>query len=251
VILNLVMNARDAMPMGGTLRIITSMEPPPNPALDGAPFVCIRVTDTGHGMDAATRAHIFEPFFTSKPPGLGTGLGLAIVFGVVSRHNGQLDVESTVGVGSTFAVYLPVYRGKAEAAARAAPERLGGDETVLLVEDHDLVRRTTQRILENAGYRVLAAPTAVAALSSLDGSGRRVDLVISDLVMPGLNGLELRRAILERHPQVRFLLTSAYGGSALAATPLPDSLEFLPKPFSAHDLLSRVRAVLEARGKQP
>jgi signal transduction histidine kinase len=250
IILNLVMNARDAMPSGGTLRIVTSMEQPPNPADDGAAYVCIRVTDTGHGMDAATRAHIFEPFFTSKPPGLGTGLGLAIVFGVVSRHDGQLDVESTVGAGSTFAVYLPVYRGLAETVTSVAPEKLGGEETVLIVEDHDLVRRTAQRILEQAGYHVLAAASGGAALSSLASSGRRVDLVISDLVMPGMNGLELRRAVLERHPQVRFLLTSAYGGAALTSTPLPESLEFLPKPFSAHELLSKVRAVLDARSKQ-
>jgi len=247
VILNLVMNARDAMPSGGTLRIVTSMEAPPHPGADGAPYVCIRVTDTGHGMDAATRAHIFEPFFTSKPPGLGTGLGLAIVFGVVSRHNGQLDVASEVGAGTTFAVYLPAYRGKAEAAASVAPERLGGEETVLIVEDHDLVRRTAQRILEQAGYHVLAASSGGAALSSLASTHRRVDLVISDLVMPGMNGLELRRFVRERHPQVRFLLTSAYGGAALASNPLPSALEFLPKPFSAQDLLSKVRAVLEAR----
>jgi two-component system, cell cycle sensor histidine kinase and response regulator CckA len=225
------------------------MEQPPQPAANGAPYVCIRVTDTGHGMDAATRAHIFEPFFTSKPPGLGTGLGLAIVFGVVSRHHGQLDVVSEVGAGTTFAVYLPVYDGKAEAAASPAPARLGGDETVLIVEDHDLVRRTAQRILEQAGYHVLAAPSGSAALFSLSSTERRVDLVISDLIMPGMNGLELRRAVEERHPRVRFLLTSAYGGAALSSTPLPESLEFLPKPFSAHELLTKVRAVLEARGK--
>ncbi len=162
VILNLVMNARDAMPAGGTLRIATSMEPPPDRS---EPYVCIRVTDTGHGMDEPTLARIFEPFYTSKAPGKGTGLGLAIVYGVVSRHGGQLDVVSSAGAGSSFAVYLPRSRAAAAAEVVATPARPVGRETVLVVEDHDLVRRTAQRILEQAGYRVVVAASGSAALA--------------------------------------------------------------------------------------
>jgi PAS domain S-box-containing protein len=240
VLVNLAVNARDAMPGGGTLTIRTHT--------DGADVV-LTVADTGVGMDAATRARIFEPFFTTKPVGEGTGLGLAMVYGIVQQSEGQLAVESEPGRGTTFQLTLPVTDAVPEAgvvdpaaAAAAAEEDGGGSETVLLVEDEDVVRRLTAEMLERHGYRVVAAAGPEEALQV----DEPWDLLLTDVVMPGMNGPELARRLVERHPQAGVLFTSGYSGAAVADRAALGA-DLLEKPFTLDELARKVRAALDAR----
>ena len=241
VLLNLAINARDAMPDGGTLTLRVLVDLPGRRA-------CLEVEDTGEGMDLATLEHVFEPFYTTKGPGQGTGLGLAMVYGIVTQSGGDIAVESHPGRGSIFRVKLPLADGAAEglpeAPAAATPEATpaAARETVLVAEDDEAVRRLVQDVLEGAGYRVLAAGTGEAALALAADHAGPVDLLVSDVVMPGMRGPELAARLAEARPGVPVVLMSGYADRDLrigAETPV-----FLAKPFTPGALLEGVATVL-------
>ncbi|HEX9760953.1 MAG TPA: PAS domain S-box protein, partial [Candidatus Acidoferrales bacterium] len=254
VLLNLAVNARDAMPSGGRLLIETS-----NVTVDGTlipsevevrpgPYVLLTVTDTGCGMDKETLAHLFEPFFTTKELGKGTGLGLATVYGVVRQSGGWIRVYSEVGHGSTFRIYLPLVNAPAAPVAAAPPsiENLCGSETILLVEDDQSVRQLTHEFLTRAGYNVMEAPNGEEGMRLAGQCQQPIHLLISDVVMPKVSGRELAGRLVEQRPAVKVLFVSGYTDNII----LPDDLrtagfEFLPKPFRRDALLRKVRDLLD------
>jgi two-component system cell cycle sensor histidine kinase/response regulator CckA len=255
VILNLVVNARDALSSGGTIELSTA-----NVTLDEAyagehpgarpgDFVMISVSDTGVGIDPPTLARIFEPYFTTKDRGRGTGLGLATVVGIVEQSGGHIDVTSKVGQGTTFRVYLPRQadpRGAAAAETGVAAVPKGGNETVLLAEDEEAVRRLAAMALERNGYRVIAAPDGLAALDMAAAHDGRIDLLLTDVIMPGLNGRELATRFATIHPEARVLFMSGYAGDTLSAQGVLDSsVAFLAKPFVPTELARKVRETLD------
>ncbi|MGH7475295.1 MAG: ATP-binding protein [Longimicrobiales bacterium] len=252
VLVNLAVNARDAMPDGGRLTITTG-----NVDLDEAythehlavtpgPYVMLAVSDTGIGMDAETQAHIFEPFFTTKAPGKGTGLGLATVFGIVKQSGGHVYVYSEPGSGTTFKIYLPASAEKAAVPVRrSVPKAAGGTETVLVVEDNAPVRAIATRILEQIGYRVVTASSGEEALQLLDTDAARPDLVVSDVIMPGISGPDLCRQLAVRYPGLRVLFTSGYSGDALGRHGIEESgTLFIEKPYTPAALADMVREAL-------
>jgi PAS domain S-box-containing protein len=252
VVMNLAINARDAMPRGGTLTLSTGnldLRPgvlPPVPDMGPGPWVRLTVADTGVGMTADVLAHVFEPFFTTKAPGVGTGLGLATVYGIVRQSGAYLTVRSTPGVGSTFDVFFP--RAPEDTAATDAPEVIPppGTETVLVVEDDPKVREVTVRALRSGGYRVLAAEGAEPAYEIVHRHRGVIHLVVTDVVMPGTGGREMARRIVELRPGVRVLYVSGYTHDAISQQGvLDEGIEFLPKPFTSAALLARVRALLD------
>jgi two-component system cell cycle sensor histidine kinase/response regulator CckA len=254
VLVNLVVNARDAMPAGGVLTVATAdvnLSPADASArgiLPGA-YVTMLVRDTGVGMDEATRSRIFEPFFTTKPVGRGTGLGLATVYGVVHQSGGFVAVDSTPGLGSTFTVFLP--RTARIGIAGHAPSRAGierGSETILLVEDEDDVRTVARRVLVEAGYTVLEAANAADAVTVFDRSPDAIAMLVSDVVMPGLNGHELSQMLRVRAPRLRTLFVSGYSFDARGDGDGSgfDDESFLPKPYEPAELARRVRTILDA-----
>ena len=258
--LNLVGNARDAMPEGGRLTIesrnldLARAEPHGGFAIPAGRYVTIAVTDTGSGMDAEVQAKVFEPFFTTKPVGAGTGLGLSQVFGFVKTAGGHVVIRSAPGAGASLRLYLPVAEetlaeetltaGTAAAGTALRPAAAG--ETILVVEDDEYVAVTTAESLRDLGYQVLSASEADAALRCL-AEDRRIDLLFSDLVMPGaVGGVELARAALSLRPGLRVLLTSGYAGAALQERGLPADLPFLGKPYRRDELAEKLRRVLGA-----
>ena len=254
VIMNLVVNARDAMPHGGRITLGTS-----NVTLDDeyvathpeartGPYVLLAVADTGCGMDEATQRRIFEPFFTTKPAGVGTGLGLATVHGIVKQCDGHVMVYSELGRATTFKVFLPALPGQEAAtpASHADAADLGGDETVLVCEDDPLVQELTCRTLENGGYKVLAASDAQQALDLAASHSGQLDILVTDVIMTGMNGHELATALTAARPELRVLFVSGYTPDMIAHQGLLDrGAEFLEKPFSSRALLRRVRALLD------
>jgi CheY-like chemotaxis protein len=252
-LLNLAVNARDAMPRGGRIVIETANRDPHPAARDagtgaaGGGFVAISVSDTGHGMDAVTLSHLFEPFFTTKAAEKGTGLGLASVYGIVQQSGGRIDVQSAPGQGTCFLISLPRTMGDAEPTLPLrSVAGSGGHETLLLVEDDEALRSVTREILEAAGYRVLAASRPDdAARVSLE-HGERIDLLLSDVVMPSRSGPELAAELLSRRPELRVLYTSGYTSDAAALQGLAESgARPLQKPFTSAELLREVRAALD------
>jgi two-component system, cell cycle sensor histidine kinase and response regulator CckA len=257
VVLNLVVNARDAMPAGGEIRISTAIEridedlARDDPEATAGTFVRLRVADSGTGIAPDALPHIFEPFFTTKDVEKGTGLGLATVYGIVKQHRGWITVESAPGLGATFDVYLPASDGPLEAPRSTPDERstAAGAETVLIVEDEPAVRRLARRILERNGYEVLEASDGRAALALWRDHGHLIDLVLTDMVMPkGVSGMDLAQRVLADRPSTRVIVTSGYSVD-IAGTELhqSDSLTFLQKPYTADALLRLVRARLDAR----
>jgi signal transduction histidine kinase/ActR/RegA family two-component response regulator len=253
ILANLSVNARDAIIGAGKVTIETS-----NVTLDISyaqrhpecvlgDYVMLTVSDTGHGMDARTRAHLFEPFFTTKELGKGTGLGLATVFGIVKQNHGQIDVSSKTGQGTSFRIYLP----RAEAAAPETEpitikQTLGGTETVLLVEDEEQILNLGRRILQQLGYNVLAAPTPARALMLAEHHDGPIHLLITDVVMPDMNGKDLHKRLQTIHPLVRSLFMSGYTADVIAHHGvLDDGVQFLQKPFTIQTLTLKVRDVLE------
>ncbi|HVU03328.1 MAG TPA: PAS domain-containing protein [Polyangiaceae bacterium] len=253
VIVNLAVNARDAMPQGGALTIATApirIEPGQRELgeLRPGPYVCLRVSDTGCGMDETTRARIFEPFFTTKEPGKGTGLGLSMAYGVVTQSGGTIRVVSERGAGTTFSVYLPVAVGpRSETPPPGGRVRLkGGGETILLAEDESPLRNVLRSVLREAGYQVLDAADGVDALRVADAHAGPIHLLLSDVVMPRMTGPELARALRERRPEVRVLLMSGYSDDRLGEGVQGSSAEPpLAKPFTADLLTERVRQALD------
>jgi CheY-like chemotaxis protein len=252
VIVNLCVNARDAMPTGGTLRIETSnLRFPgtmhgPESIMPAADYTLLAVSDSGGGMEPETLRHLFEPFFTTKDPGKGTGLGLATVYGIVKQSGGFIYADSSPGRGSCFRVYLPAVEGEPEPPelqASTAPPR--GEGTILLVEDEEAVRRLARRVLEGAGYRVIEAANGEQALALIRDWSGDLDLVITDVIMPGMSGQELSARLREARPTLRILYVSGYTDDAILqhGRLLPNTA-FLHKPFSPVSLSQGVRDVL-------
>jgi CheY-like chemotaxis protein len=245
VVLNLVVNARDAMPGGGRITVETSALPGPAGAGSGAGRVRLAVSDTGVGMAEEVRAHLFEPFFTTKREGRGTGLGLATVYGIVKHASGDIRVESAPGQGSRFEILLPVSGAGAAAAPEPCedPQELHrGHETVLLVEDEPRVRAVAGLALRRAGYAVLEAPDGQAALEVARGAAR-LDVLVTDVVMPRLGGVDLAARLEAERPGVAVVFMSGYDREAQ----LPDSAGVLRKPFTAATLTRAIRERLDAR----
>jgi CheY-like chemotaxis protein len=258
VLMNLAVNARDAMPRGGRLTLRTdNLDPgdadPLLPDVPSGPRVAITVSDTGHGMDAATLAHVFEPFFTTKGPGEGTGLGLATVYGIVRQSGGHIDIESEPSKGTKLRISLPRIQGEVQPPApRREAAAAGGHETVLLVEDDPALRSVMQEVLESAGYRVHPASRSEEALAISAVRPGGIDLVLSDVVMPGRSGPELAAELLARRPGLRVLYTSGYPFDAIAHHGVQEpGVRLLQKPFSPSDLLREVRAALDEPAPQP
>jgi two-component system cell cycle sensor histidine kinase/response regulator CckA len=254
VILNLSVNARDAMPQGGRLTLATANATVDAAAArrnpDAAPgrYVVLSVQDTGHGMDAATRAQIFEPFFTTKEVGKGTGLGLATVYGIVKQSGGFLEVESERGRGACFKVYLPrVEEAVAVAAEAKTPgSRLRGTETVLLVEDDESLRTLAREILTVQGYTVIEAASPLAALRLHETHPTPIQLLLTDVVMPEMNGRQLADQLTTARADMRVLFMSGYTGAALTQREGDLVGHFLQKPFTPDGLSRKVREVLDA-----
>jgi PAS domain S-box-containing protein len=251
VLMNLAVNAKDAMPGGGRLVIETANADldegaSRSPGAAPKPRARLTVRDSGSGIPPEVREHLFEPFFTTKSRGQGTGLGLATVYGIVQQSNGSIAVESEPGRGAAFHIYLP---RSTPGVAKPPPESKaepGGSETILVVEDEPLVREMAVRALRRAGYRVLVADGADEALAVEAAADGAFDLLLTDVVMPGLNGRELAEGLLRRHPDLRVLYVSGYTEDAFDGVGSPeDGLELLPKPFTASGLLARVRQVLD------
>ena len=252
VILNLALNARDAMPAGGRLGIATrNVEP--STGEPRAPWLQLAVSDTGMGMSPEVQAHIFEPFFTTKEAGQGTGLGLATVHGIVNQTGGHIEVSSAPGEGTTFRVFLPCAGQEAdpEEVAPAAPES-GGEETVLLVEDEGAVRRLIAEVLRRRGYRVIEVADGDEAIEASERHSGVLHLLVTDLVMPGMNGRELARFLVHSRPGLRVLFVSGYSDQQVQPREGQDGSEaFLQKPFTPVVLARQVRRVLDAPGPAP
>ncbi len=255
VILNLALNARDAMPDGGTLQLevmhVDACDSREDGRVDAIPGACVllAVTDTGVGMDAATAARVFEPFFTTKPAERGTGLGLSTVHGIVNQSGGRVWVYSEPGHGTTFKVYLPRVDAPLDVAPPdhvAEPERVS--ETVLVVEDEEVLRQLTRRVLEMKGYRVFVAATPHDALNIVEAHTGQIHILLTDVVMPQMNGRVLAEQVLARDPGIRVVFMSGYTDDALVRRGVLDrDMNFIQKPFSQDALLRLLRTVLTAR----
>ena len=250
VVMNLVVNAQDAMPHGGTIELITTLErvPSERAQIPAGEYALLTVRDSGVGIPPEHLDKVFEPFFTTKSAGEGTGLGLATVFGIVQQGGGFIDVESRIGVGSTFRVYLPLAGASAVVdtpVERPAPPA-GGTETVLVAEDDASVRRLVDRILGSAGYHVLSAESAEQALALAEAHQGRVDLLLTDVVMPRIGGEQLHGRIVEQWPGVRVLYMSGYTDDPVVRreAQAPEGA-YLAKPFPPELLLAKVRRALD------
>jgi PAS domain S-box-containing protein len=245
VIMNLAVNARDAMPLGGRLVVETAN----TESEEGRPGRCVMlaVTDTGHGMDEATRQRVFEPFFTKKERGKGTGLGLSTVYGIIAQSGGQIAVESEVGRGTTFRIHFPRVERSAETAAIPAPSAiLKGSEVILIVEDQSELRRFASTCLQSYGYRVMEAADGDEAIRLFEGSGTEIDLVLTDVVMPGMNGVELSRKLHSLCPGLRVIYASGYADSVILQHGIHDEGGvFLQKPYTPDILATKIRDVLD------
>ncbi len=254
VVINLVVNARDAMPQGGVITIETG-----NVILDAAyarshlevhpgPYVMVAVGDTGRGMDEVSQGRIFEPFFTTKEMGKGTGLGLSTVHGIVKQSGGHISVYSEPGHGTTFKVYLPRLSQSEEKEA-AAPSKCPlhrGSETILLVEDEDMVRHVARRLLELNGYTVLEASSGHDALSVSQRTPGRIHLMLTDVVMPGISGGETAELLKAQRPEIKVLFMSGHTENSIVHHGvLNPGVAFLQKPFKHELLVSKVREVLD------
>jgi CheY-like chemotaxis protein len=255
ILMNLAVNARDAMPLGGKLTIETQ-----NVVLDAeyarhhtdvvpGPHVLLAVSDVGIGMSETTQAHIFEPFYTTKEPGKGTGLGLAVCHGIVSQAGGHIWVYSELGVGTTFKIFLPQVVSQAALAAPTAVDTptCGGSETLLLVEDEPLVRELAVQALRGHGYRVLVAKNGNEALAIVSDHAAALDLLITDVVLPQMSGRQLAGQLGAVLPGLKVLYVSGYAEHTIVHHGvLDEGVAFLPKPFTPGVLVRKVREVLDA-----
>jgi CheY-like chemotaxis protein len=253
VLLSLAANAREAMPPGGRLTIETAdveldqSWAAHTPDCKPGPHVLLAVSDTGAGMDAATQARIFEPFFTTKPVGQGSGLGLATVYGIVSQSGGHIDFSSEAGRGTTFRIYLPRCEALVEPCVPAVsePGLREGSATVLVVEDEEALRELAREFLESSGYRVLDSPNGAAALELARQYPGPIHLVLTDVIMPEMNGREMADRMAAVRPDARILFMSGYTGDAIAPFEIVDSgRRFLQKPFTRAELLEKMRELL-------
>jgi two-component system cell cycle sensor histidine kinase/response regulator CckA len=255
ILVNLVINARDAMPDGGTITIESG-----NIELDEAyavqhldvtpgPYVFLAVSDTGQGMDVQTREHVFEPFFTTKEQGQGTGLGLATIYGIVQQTGGHIWLYSEPGIGSSFKLYFP--RVDAPAAvthARRPAKPSAGTGTVMVVEDEASVRDMTSSMLRRAGYEVTPVSDGPEALERLIRMSQPIDILVTDVVMPGMSGIDLAERVLDRFPEAGVVLLSGYTAETLDLDRVVTrGALFLSKPVNSNDLLDAVRRAPERR----
>jgi len=260
IIMNLAVNARDAMPTGGKLKIRTAnvefdeTYTRTHPGSRAGKYVLLAVIDTGTGMDVATLAHIFEPFFTTKEVGKGTGLGLATVYGIVKQSNGYIWVDSALARGTSFEIYLPEHVGQPaveEPDANTTVEKLHGCESILLVEDAQPLRRLAQTSLETAGFHVLSAGSGKEALDLVAGAGAAFDLLLTDVVMPGMSGRALAEQLSSLQPGLKVLYMSGYTDSLIAEQAvLGPGIHLLHKPFTEEVLIRMARQVLDGGEKQ-
>ena len=253
VIMNLLANARDAMPDGGRLVIETTNVAfstgyvADHPEVTPGPCVRLMVSDTGFGIDEQTRLHLFEPFFTTKGPGKGTGLGLSTVYGIVKQSGGWIRVSSEVGKGTTFEIYLPRIDAEPAAAEEKpiAAAEWGNNDTVLVVEDEEGVRGLATSVLESLGYRVLSAADGNEALALEAVAEGPIDLVLTDVVLPGMTGKQLAERLKVLRPETRVLFTSGYSQDVIAHHGVLDrDVTYIAKPYSPDDLAAKVREVL-------
>jgi hypothetical protein len=243
VIMNLAVNARQAMPRGGRLLIETALV---TRGRDPQKYAMLAVSDTGTGMDAATRERIFEPFFTTKGPE-GTGLGLSMVQGIVEQSGGEIEVSSQPELGTTFRIYLPALAGLESAASAPEPEQQArGSERVLLVEDQEEVREFIGDALQEQGYSVMAASGGEEALTLCEREGGRIDLLLTDVVMPNMSGAQLAAKLTGKYPRVRVLYMSGFTGKIIERHGLAPGTGFIQKPFSSEQLSKKIREVLES-----
>ena len=253
VLLNLAANARDAMPAGGSLQLHTRVVDAPEIRTHGLDearqWIAITVRDTGSGMSQDVQARIFEPFFTTKERGKGTGLGLALAYAMMEQAGGAIRVESEPGVGSTFHLFLPRHASPARRAGGGTGDGAlaHGNETILLAEDEASVRAVATAVLTARGYKVLAAADGESALALARDYPDRIDLLLSDVVMPGMNGRELAEALERERPELRVLFASGYTDDALLLQGIrTDEISFIQKPFTAAELTRRVRGLLDS-----
>ncbi len=253
VLMNLCVNARDAMVHGGRLTIgvtratIDHAGAQERPPMRPGEYILVTVSDTGHGMSEEVLGRVFEPFFSTKAPGKGTGLGLSTCYGIVRQSGGHIWASSEVGVGSTFQIYLPFAPASAQPIAPTATQAaIGGSETILIVEDEEAIRFVARRVLERAGYTVLDAGSGEEALALLDAHRGPLDLVMSDVVMPGISGVELARRLRESHPALRVVLASGYSDEVIhGESDIGRELRVIGKPYSLHYLLQEIRRALD------
>lgn len=256
VLMNLALNARDAMPNGGRLTIASSSvhlqdsDIPPFPGMAPGPYVLLAISDTGIGMHAEVRAHLFEPFFTTKEKGKGTGLGLSTVYGIIQQSGGHIIVETEPGKGTTFRIFLPAAAPPAESstAQKVTSAIRGGTETIVVAEDHKEVRELAVKILRNYGYNVLEAANATEALQTIEQHSGPIHLILTDVVMPGMRGQELLKRVKSANHTVKTLLMSGYSDSCEAEhSTTAGGLGYIQKPFTPETLGTKVREVLDQR----
>jgi signal transduction histidine kinase/CheY-like chemotaxis protein len=253
ILMNLIVNARDAMPSGGKISIelrnveLDTIGVAAHPGLKPGNYVEMSISDTGIGMDAETAARIFEPFFTTKESGKGTGLGLATVYGIVQQNSGAIEVQSKVGHGTSFFIYLPVATDFGKPAAPRRSMMAGGSETVLLVEDDDRVRVLVSTMLRKHGYTVLLASQGDQALEIASRHHGRIHLLLTDIVMPGISGRVLSERLMVTRPDTRVLYMSGYSDDAILRHGVKSAgTHFVQKPFSAESLADKIRETLSA-----
>lgn len=249
VMVNLIANARDAMPGGGRLTIQTAQVEvePGNQAVPPGAYATITVRDTGRGMDAETRAKCFEPFFTTRASQGAEGLGLATVYGILAENHGAITVASEPGEGAAFTIYLPIIEPPADVKPGQTKVKSPTAQTVLLVEDEEALRFTARKILEQRGYSVLGAPNGAEALRVWEQAQQSVDLLLTDVVMPGMSGRELARRLISIRPGLKVLYMSGYPTDDIAHHGiLQEGIAFIAKPFTPASLLGKVREVLES-----
>ena len=259
VVINLAVNARDAMPEGGTLTIRTANVTLAHPltgtgeVVPAGDYVRIEVSDTGIGIPPDIIDRIFEPFFSTKPVGAGTGLGLATVYGIVKQSGGYVAIESAPGKGTTFTIYLPRHAERVVSLMRRdgeeEPRDLTGAGTILLVEDEDAVRLFSARALRNKGYKVIEARSGRAALDIMSQSVEQIDLLITDVVMPEIDGPALAREVRSQRPDLRVIFISGYAESAFRSQADGVPMNFLAKPFSLKQLAGKVKDVMQGGGE--
>lgn len=254
VIMNLAINARDAMSQGGVLTIevenagLDERSTKEETEGDKSPYVRIRVKDTGKGMEADVLGHIFEPFYTTKAEGKGTGLGLSTVYGIIQQSGGEIRVESTVGVGTTFDIYLPRIEGDAVTpkSSVSSQSNFMGEETILLVEDEPSLLTATRDILEIYGYHVLEADGGASAIGLCENYEGHIHLMVTDVVMPKMSGPDLAMKVQPMRPDMRTLFVSGFSEKFVHnETSLPDTHPFLQKPYGPDVLVEKIREVLE------
>jgi PAS domain S-box-containing protein len=253
ILMNLLVNARDAMPHGGKVVIETRTIQVDqdfarlHPGFETGSYVCLRVTDNGAGMNDEVKQHLFEPFFTTKEPGKGTGLGLATIYGIVRQSGGKIEVTSKADEGTTFLIYLPCVNpvGLAQPGSQDPAARLQGSETVLVVEDQDAVRHYIRTVLEDSGYRVLLAADGPSALTQAEQFPGIIHLLLTDVVLPLMNGRDLAEKMKMQRPEMKVLYTSGYAEETIGKRGIiANDLAYLPKPFGPERLTARVREVL-------